>query len=137
MSQPLLGGAVEPEYVEPGSDLGDEVESLRAQVTEIQEDLNTLKAILMRQYGAFKAGFGDQVIVTADSSNKWDAIKNRMPPRHREAVEMLLLQGSMSRKQLSAALHLGYTNCANNVVQPLLRQGWLVENSGSLSLKQL
>ncbi|HXM63709.1 MAG TPA: hypothetical protein VN950_22805, partial [Terriglobales bacterium] len=121
----------------PGSDLGNEVEMLRAQVTEMQEDLNMLKNILMRQYGAFKASFGDQVIMTTDSADKWTAIKARLAPRLREAVEMLQLQGSMKRTQIASALRMDYSNCTKNVIGVLKAQGWIIENNGSLSLKQL
>jgi hypothetical protein len=131
MSQALLSG--EQEYVEPGSD----IEALRAQLSQMQEELNTIKGILMRQYGAFKVAFGDQAIVTTDSADKWTAIKSRLAPRLKDAIEMIQLQGSMKRKQLAAAMKMGYDNCATNVVAVLLRQGWLVENHGDLSLKQL
>ncbi len=137
MNQPLLNGTVESEYVDPGSDLGDEIESLRAQVTEMQEELSLVKGVLLRQYGAFKASLGDQAIVTTDASDKWAAIKQRMAPRMREAVEVLLLQGSMKRTQLAAALKMDYSNCNKNVIQILLRQGWMVDNNGNLSLKPL
>jgi hypothetical protein len=129
---PQLVGRVEEELAEPN-----ELEMLKAQVAEMQDELNTIKAILMRQYGAFKAGFGDQAIVTADSSSKWDSIKNRMPPRHKEAIDMLLLQGSMKRTQLASALKMDYSNCTKNVVGVLKSQGWIVENGGNLSLKPL
>src|SRR2546430_5925772 len=35
---------------------------------------------------------------------KWEAIKQRLAPRLREAVDILLLQGPMRRTQLAAAL---------------------------------
>ena len=137
MPQPLLSGHQEQEYVEPGSDLGDELEMLRSQLAEMQEELNIIKGILLRQYGAFKAAYGDQAIITPDSSKKWDAIKVRLAPRLREAVDVLLLQGSMKRTQLAAALKMDYSNCTKNVVQVLKSQGWLVENNGNLSLRVL
>jgi hypothetical protein len=129
MSQPLLSG--EQEYVSEVS----EMDVLRARVDEMQEELSILKGILMRQYGAFKASFGDQVIVTPD--DKWSAIKARLAPRLREAVEMLQLQGSMKRTQIAAALKMDYSNCTKNVIVVLKAQGWLVENNGNLSLKAL
>ena len=125
---------IEPEYpTEP-----DQLELLRAQIVELQEDVNTLKGILMRQYGAFKAAFGEGgAIISTDSSDKWNAIKSRMAPRMKEAIDVLLLQGSMKRTQLAAALKMDYSNCNKNVIQILLRQGWMVDNNGNLSLKQL
>jgi hypothetical protein len=137
MSLRLLNG--EQEYVadptpEPEPN---EIEVLRAQVNDIQEQLNTVTRILMQQYGAFKMAFGDSAIMTTDSADKWTAIKNRMAPRMREAVDVLLLQGSMKRTQLAAALKMDYSNCNKNVIQILLRQGWMVDNNGNLSLKPL
>ena len=135
MSQPLLSG--EQEYVESGSDMGSEIEMLRAQVNEMQEELNLIKGILMRQYGAFKVSFGDQAITATDASDKWAAIKARMAPRLREAIDVLLLQGSMKRTQIAAALKMNYSNCTKNVIGVLKAQGWLIENNGSLSLKPM
>lgn len=136
MSQPLLNGGVQ-EYVETGSDLGNEIEMLRARVDEMQEELNLVKGILMRQYGAFKASLGDQAVVTTDASDKWAAVKSRMAPRLREAIDLLLLQGSMKRTQVASALKMDYSNCTKNVIGVLKAQGWIVENGGNLSLKQL
>jgi hypothetical protein len=102
-----------------------------------REDLNTLKGILFRQYGAFKAAFGDTAIITTEATDKWTSIKQRLAPRLREAVDILLLQGSMKRTQLAAALKMDYSNCTKNVVTVLKAQGWLVENNGNLSLKVL
>jgi len=132
MSQPLLSG----EYIEAPSELTD-FEILRAQVEEMKEELYLIKGILLRQYGAFKISFGDQVIVTADSSDKWTAIKARMTPRLREAIDVLLLQGTMKRTQIASALKMDYANCAKNVIGVLKAQGWLVETNGNLSLKVL
>jgi hypothetical protein len=135
--QPLLSGQQqEPEYLD--DDRGpDQIEVLSLRVSTLEDEVNVLKAILMRQYGAFKAAFGDQAIVTTDASDKWTAIKSRMPPRHAQAVDVLLLQGSMKRTQIASALKMDYANCAKNVIQVLKAQGWIVEQNGSLSLKQL
>jgi|SRR5580693_7948194 conjugal transfer/entry exclusion protein len=135
MAQPLLNGVQEPEYLEDSGP--DQLEVLRQQIGDLQEDVNALKAILMRQYGEFKAAFSDQAIVTTDASDKWAAIKSRMPPRHAQAVDVLLLQGSMKRTQIASALKMDYANCAKNVIQVLKSQGWIVEQNGNLSLKQL
>jgi hypothetical protein len=68
---------------------------------------------------------------------RWEAIKNRLAPRLREAVDILLLQGPMKRTQLAAALKMDYSNCTKNVIAVLLRQGIMVENNRELSLKEL
>lgn len=133
--QPLLSG--EQEYIPDQVSEPSEVEMLRQEVAELRADLEKVTTILMRQYGAFKSSFGDQAIITTDSSDKWTAIKTRMAPRMREAVDVLLLQGSMKRTQLAAALKMDYSNCTKNVIQILIRQGWVIDNSGNLSLKPL
>ena len=133
-SRPMLTG--HQEYVEEGSE-PTELNLLRDQVAELQEEVNVIKGILMRQYGAFKSSYGDQAIVTTDSADKWIAIKARMAPRLREAIDVLLLQGSMKRTQIASALKMDYSNCTKNVIGVLKAQGWLVENNGSLSLKVL
>lgn len=133
--QPLLSG--QQEYIEDQVSEPSEIDLLRQEVGELRADLEKVTTILMRQYGAFKTSFGDQAIVTSDSTDKWAAIKNRMAPRMKEAVDVLLLQGSMKRTQLAAALKMDYSNCNKNVIQILLRQGWMVDNNGNLSLKPL
>ena len=87
------------EYVEEGSE-PTELNLLRDQVAELQKEVNVIKGILMRQYGAFKSSYGDQAIVTTDSADKWIAIKARMAPRLREAIDVLLLQSRMSPASL-------------------------------------
>lgn len=135
MPQPLLSG--QQEYVADPSPIDPAIEALHERLDEMQDELSTIKRILMRQYGAFKADFGDQAITTPDTTNKWDSIKTRMAPRMKDAVDVLLLQGSMKRTQLAAALKMDYSNCNKNVIQILLRQGWMVDNNGNLSLKVL
>lgn len=133
--QPLLNSG--QEYIAEAEVEVDPLEDLRVQVDDLREEVNALKTILMRQYGAFKASFGDSAIVTPDSSNKWDAIKQRLAPRLREAVELLQLQGQMKRTQIASALKMDYSNCTKNVIGVLKAQGWLIEANGHISLKQL
>jgi hypothetical protein len=125
------------EYVEEPSPVDPTIEALHERMDEMQEELDTIKGILMRQYGAFKASFGDQSIVTTDAADKWTAIKARMAPRLREAIDVLLLQGSMKRTQIASALKMDYSNCTKNVIGVLKAQGWIVEHGGNLSLKRL
>ncbi len=134
-SRPLLTG--QQEYIEELPPEPSEIDMLRAEVSELRDSVTTMQTILMRQYGAFKAVFGDQAIVTTDSTDKWAAIKARMAPRLREAIDVLLLQGSMKRTQIASALKMDYSNCTKNVIGVLKAQGWIVENGGNLSLKQL
>ena len=73
----------------------------------------------------------------AGSSDKWEAVKVKLAPRLREAIDLLLLQGTMRRTQIANALKMDYANCSKNVVGVLIRQGWVVDNGGQLSLRQL
>jgi hypothetical protein len=134
MPQQLLSGEVE--YIEEER-APDQVEMLRAEVAELRDELNGIKAIMLRQYSAYRQAFGEQTVVSSDSGDKWNAIKQRLPPRQREAVDILLLQGTMKRTQLASALRMDYSNCNKNVIGLLIRQGWMLDNNGNLSLKQL
>lgn len=133
MSQPLLSGEVE--YIEEQGP--DQIEMLRAEISDLREELSAIKSVMLRQYGAYRQAFGDQTVVSSDSADKWGSIKQRLAPRLRDAVDILLLQGTMKRTQLASALKMDYSNCNKNVIQILLRQGWMVDNGGNLSLKQL
>lgn len=141
MAQPLLSGQVE--YLdEQGPDV---MTQLRMEISELQSGLNALteevesiKTILRRQYAAFQQSLGDEpVTYSSEGTDKWAAIKQRLAPRLQEAVDILLLQGSLKRTQLASAMKMDYSNCVKNVVQILLRQGLLVDNGGNLSLKKL
>lgn len=141
-----------------------ELERLRDENAALQEELNdalTQAAIAKREaarsvvelrrqlsplYRALQAVFGEIDAIagseptggqTTGDNAKWDAVKAKMPPRHREAIELLLLQGAMRRTQVASALKMDYSNCTKNVTSILLRQGWLVDNGGMLSLKKL
>lgn len=135
MSQPLLSSG-EVEYIDEVPE-PDQTEILRAEVAELREEVNILKSIMLRQYGAYRQAFGEQTMTTSDSSDKWNSIKQRLAPRMRDAVDILLLQGSMKRTQLASALRMDYSNCNKNVIGLLIRQGWMIDNGGNLSLKQL
>lgn len=123
---------------------------LEVQRSESTRAVGELRRQLSPLYTALRMVFGeiDSVLPVDESAptnqaaghgreGKWDAIKQRMAPRLREAVDILLLQGSMKRTQLAAALKMDYSNCTKNVVGIMLRQGWLVDNGGNLSLKEL
>lgn len=146
MSQPLLDGEVE--YVEPIrldahgerlTYLEDRVASLESQLKQVKRDaVVTLLQMLSDSMRHIASGKMDIPAMAATrDDNKWDAVKQRMPQRHREAIDVLLLSGSLKRTQLAAALKMDYANCAKNVIAILIRQGWLIDSGGNLSLKQL
>ena len=141
MAQPLLSGEVE--YVEdPGPDvisqLRSEIADMQSGLSALRDEVEAMKSIFRRQYAAFQQVLGDdQVSVSVDTADKWAAIKQRLAPRLREAVDILLLQGSLRRTQLASAMKMDYSNCVKNVVAILVRQGLLVDTGGNLSLKKL
>lgn len=150
MSNPLLlenndrapASAHSTHLEERVSILEQEIESLRSELALTRKECE--RAILKMLSPLYKAlrpiyGEADPIAGLDGGSNgsKWDAIKQRLAPRMREAVDILLMQGSMKRTQLAAALKMDYSNCTKNVVGILLRQGWLVDNGGNLSLKEL
>ena len=129
---------------------------LIAENRRLQGELSTAKAQAGRAlaairhqlepwYRALKQLFGEieavgGAAVTADDNSqqaKWEAVKRQMTPRLAQAVDLLMLQGSMKRTQIASALNMDYSNCTKNVIGILLRQGWIVENGGELSLKKL
>lgn len=134
MPQPLLSGEVE--YVNE-EQAPDQIEMLRAEIVELRDELNGIKSIMLRQYSAYRQEFGEQTVTSSDAGDKWNSIKQRLAPRMRDAVDILLLQGSMKRTQLASALRMDYSNCNKNVIGILIRQGWMIDNNGNLSLKQL
>lgn len=138
---------------EENRDLKEQVNMARRELESQRSDslraVAELRKILLPLHHGLKLVFGEiDAIAPNDgpamyrsapdgNGSKWDAIKQRLAPRMREAVDILLMQGSMKRTQLAAALKMDYSNCTKNVVGVLLRQGWLVDNGGNLSLKEL
>lgn len=138
MAQPLLEGQVEYLEDQDSISLKADLADLRSELNSLREEVEFVKGIFRRQYGAFQKSFGDDPVVdTSDSGDKWAAIKNRLAPRLRQAIDILLLQGSLKRTQLASALKMDYSNCVKNVVQILIRQGLVIDNGGNLSLKKL
>jgi len=149
MSQPLLSGETEylDETVTDNSaerieELEERLGNLEASIPQIKRDavvmvLNLLGESL-RHIASGKMDISD-VSQTASSqpNGKWDAVKQRLAPRLRDAVDIFLVRGSMNNSQLAAALHLGRSNCSNNVIGALKRQGLLVKSGNDYSLKQL
>lgn len=149
MSQPLLEGEVE--YVDVDSTRSDthaeRIAELEEQVAALHQKLATVKrdavVILLQMFSdslrhiaSGKMDIPDTPVV-GSGSDRWEQIKRGMPPRLQECIGILQLQGSMKRTQIAAALRMDYSNCTKNVIGVLLRQGWLIENGGQLSLKQL
>ena len=152
---PLLNGEVDRRD-ELIASLTDENDRLSTENRRLQGELSTAKAQAARSlasirhqlepwHKALKLLFGEidavagETIVAGDNSQqaKWEPVKRQMPPRLAQAIDLLMLQGRMKRTQIASALKMDYSNCTKNVSGVLIRQGWVVENGGELSLKQL
>lgn len=138
----LEAGDASPSMADRVLELEQQIQFLHSELAHTRKDCEkTILRLLSPLYKALRPAFGDADPISGldgDSSQaKWDAIKQRLAPRMREAVDILLMQGSMKRTQLAAALKMDYSNCTKNVVGILLRQGWIVDNGGNLSLKEL
>jgi uncharacterized small protein (DUF1192 family) len=130
------------------AELESELEDARHEAAQAKGDAARATAKLRKQlsplYSALKDVFGELDAIGGDTApepsgqqGKWEVVKQRLAPRLREAVDILLLQGTMRRTQMANALRMDYSNCTKNVIGVLIRQGWIVDNGGSLSLKQL
>lgn len=104
----------------------------------LRRQLTPLYQALQMVFGELDAvGGGDEAAPSQVGNPKWDTIKARLAPRLRETVDLLLIQKSMRRKEIAAALRMDYTNCTKNVIGVLMRQGLLIENGQGVSLKEL
>lgn len=118
---------------------------LSAAKAQASRSLSAIRHQLEPWHKAMKVLFGEieavgGETVTADDNSqraKWEPVKRQMPPRLAQAIDLLMLQGRMKRTQISSALKMDYSNCTKNVIGVLIRQGWVVEHGGELSLKQL
>lgn len=131
------------------SALNDRIDKLVVRVGELERDrpaiqreavVIVLKLLTesLRHVASGKMDLPDvSVAAPAGSDARWEAIKSRLAPRLREAVDVLLVQGPMRRTQLAAALKMDYSNCAKNVIAILIRQGIAIENGGHVTLKTL
>jgi len=114
----------------------DFADMVQRQIGELRRDVDAVTKGVLVTAGALSgkpsAGSG-----SGDQGSKWEQIKRRLQPRLADAIDVLILQGSMSGTQLAAAMRMDRSNCSKNVVSVLLRQGLIVRNGHELSLKQL
>jgi hypothetical protein len=123
--------------------LGTELATARAQnsraIAGIRNQMLPWYKAMKALFGEMDAISGEETATANDGSQqaKWEAVKRQMAPRLAQAIDLLMLQGRMRRTQIASALKMDYSNCSKNVIGILVRQGWVVENGGDLSLKQL
>jgi hypothetical protein len=153
MSQPLLESGQEymrDDDTDTLQQLTERLDSVEARFLELESAQSTIKrdavvtvlSLLTESLRHIASGKMDipaavQSVATSGGQDKWAAIKVRNPGKVAEAIDVLLIHGTMNTKQLSAALKMGYDNCRVNVVGKLSRQGLIVKRGRDLSLKQL
>ena len=151
MPQPLLSG--HQEYVEDDAEsaltqLSERLDELEGRIEKLEADRPSIQreAVVivlklltesLRHVVSGKMDLPNVSLSPSSGNERWEAIKSRLAPRLREAVDILILQGPMRRTQLAAALKMDYSNCSKNVVGVLLRQGIAIENGGHVTLKTL
>jgi hypothetical protein len=152
--QPLLEGHVAPQ----------EVEVLRRKVARLEEDLEHSQAALAdareqsaasvractalrRQleplYQAMRMIFGELDAVSGvapeehpRTSAVWESWKQRLGGRKADFIDLLLVHGAMSHKQLAAANHCAYQTSVDTIVA-MNKAGIISKNGGKFSLKEL
>lgn len=117
MEQRLLSG--EQEYVDPGSDLGSQIEELRHEMHQFTEQAGVAISMLRQQVETIRKGLGFAI---GDSSSgvapsapqfdqKWDAWKQKLGSGTAPArvIDALLTHGPLTRTQLRQAGELGWS----------------------------
>ena len=149
MPLPLLESG-DQQYVRDAdhSEVHDRISELESRLTDLEIKLSTTKrdavvmllGLLTESLRYVASGKMEMPNVSPSSdgqSSKWDAVKARLQPRQQLVIEVLLLQGNMTRRQIAAALKMNYTNCANNVISPLMRAGWIIDSGNGVCLKTI
>lgn len=164
MPQPLLPEYLDSKQEAPEvkiaglSELEDRIDSVERDMKRLQlqmsalsqESLRTIARLLSPLYKSLKPIFGEleavgveyigmeaAVPASTGKQSQWESVKQRLKPREREVIDVLLLQGQMGRTQIAAAIKMDYTHCRKTVIAPLISQGWLVESGGKIALKNL
>lgn len=107
-------------------------------IAALRQILSPLRSGINAIFGEMDAIGGEALSETPAKNAKWEAVKQRLSPRLREVIDLLLIQGTMGRKQIAAALKMDYSNCTKNVIGILIRQGWLIDSGrDGVSLKEL
>jgi len=142
MSQPLL----ETTLVEETStrDLERRVERLESEVNRLKQSVmeaaqKGVEIILRRMFAplhkATSVMVGETTVEeSAQSSGKWEVIKQRIGPKLAEVIDLLLIQGPMTVSQIASA-----TRCSGEAARQrmdkLRSQGLIEKNGTHFSLK--
>jgi len=107
--------------------------------------VNALRRMLKPEFDAMRALFGELEMVAepigeqvtdgaAKRDPKWESWKQRLPGKPAEIIELLLIHGKMSKKQLGAALGVD-PRTTENPVGKLHKAGILNSDRNGYSLK--
>ena len=153
MPNPLMleGEVIDP-LPERIAELEAENDGLRADLQAVQRQLlearreaaravAKLRQVLKPQYDALRMLFGEMDAILGEetpeapkSNARWESWKQRMPGRPAEMIDLLLLHGSMSVKNLMAAMHCG-KDAVYQAASKLGQAGVITNNGGRYSLK--
>lgn len=151
MSQFLLEGnvderdgtiaALEQEVERLEGDLGiarAEVAQLRKEnaraISALRRQLSPLYQALRQVFGEMDALGGEDPTEAPKADARWESWKKRLPGRPAEMIDLLLLHGSMSVKNLMAAMHCG-KDAVYQAASKLGQAGVVTNNGGRYSLK--
>jgi len=161
MSQPLLPGNVEAEYIADERDniiesLRDELRDVKRELFEARQQLrqserqvNSALGSLRRQlsplYQALQKVFGeiegagmeDDSAPVIDSRQKaiWESWKAKMPGRPAQVIDALLLHGEMNSQAIAVAIGI-HRNNVPQIMTRINKAGILGKNGNKYFLKQ-
>lgn len=146
-SRPLLSGI--QEYVQDETPalrseierLVDELRQERSKNAGIENGIRDLRRILSPLYDGLRLIFGEMDAMRVESSpvagnSKWEAIKARYQGRIAEAIDVLLLHGTMNSSQLAAAMKMDRSNLSKNLLPKLSSMGLITRNGRDISLRE-
>jgi hypothetical protein len=115
----------------------------RIKTGQVEAGARELRHVLSPLYRGLQKIFGelDEAGIdgngAAPATSRWELIKQRNPGRIAQAIDVLLLHGTMNTSQLAAAMRMDRSNCGTNVVQKLKSMGLIVKNGNEFSLREL
>ena len=110
-------------------------EAARA-VAKLRQTLKPLYESMRLLFGEMDAVAGEEPGSPAAAAGdpRWESWKRRLPGRPAEMIDLLLLHGSMSVKNLMAAMHCG-KDAVYQAASKLGQAGVIVNSGGRYSLK--
>ena len=150
-----LQGEVVDENEQRIAELEDELNVLRAQLTQSQRASDRAVGELRRQllplYNALRAVFGEIDVLVGEAPHQgsnmaspvdsrtaqvWTMWKSRLGGNTAKVIDALLLSGDLNTQQLAIATGMN-RNTIPNLIMKLNKAGLINKNGGRFSLKQL